>query len=786
LKIREFKLKIKWLAIFIIIAGVRLYAQNLQDWRTITYMNDVTDMVYANGEIWVSTTGGAYQFNIEDSTYKTFTNIEGLGSLDLSSIDTDDYGTVIAGSRDGLINRYNRDIGLWTFYDNLKGEVIVDLYTNDDTLWVASNTGVGVFLLSEDDMEFRDYYYNLPLSVSKAFGITVFNHRIFYATENGLLYASSDFVKNNLKISEAWTVLNQDNNLPSNLIYDIVHSGDSLLVGTEGGAASIDNNLEVTEISSWTNGIVRKILSTGSDIYFIRIGDYFKQLGSSWILLGAENIRISSGIIDSNSNMWVGMNRGGIKKSGWDHALYIDGPAGKRIGGVIKDRKGTLWCSSGKFKIAQNRGFYKYNFQNWTNFKFYDNEWERKNYVVTVYEDLTGKIWYGSWGGGVSIMDEDDIDYYHGWSGDGRFEISTIDSKDEMIVSEPEAERSSCFAPVSVGVDNYLVVPYFLEDDFGNLWSTNHGASDGKFIAVIPKDENGNLKLDCNNWIYFGRNIGFTDNEGQVSALEFDDFNRVWVATFATGILVFDYNGTIDNRTDDKPLIRVNTSSYPSLFSNTVLSLKSDKDGIIWIGTAGGLNSFDGQNFFRHVGDIGPIENKINAIFVDKFNNKWFATDGGLSILKADESPWDPRAWVHYSPENSGLPDKIVNSIFVDQTVGEAYIGTESGLSIFSGSFAELKEEMNSVVSGPSPYILDNGSDFVIKNLVFGASVKILNINGKLVRILSREEGNIEGGRATWDGRDQSRTKVSSGIYIYLVYNEEGITASGKIAVINP
>ena len=206
----------------------------------------------------------------------------------------------------------------------------------------------------------------------------------------------------------------------------------------------------------------------------------------------------------------------------------------------------------------------------------------------------------------------------------------------------------------------------------------------------------------------------------------------------------------------------------------------------MWIGTAGGLSSFDGQNFFKHVGDIGPIENKINAIFVDSFNNKWFATDGGVSILKADESPWDSKAWVHYTPENSGLSDKIVNSIFVDQNYGEAYIGTESGLSIFTGSFSELKKELSSVISGPSPFVLDDNNDFIIKNLVYGASVKILNVNGRLVRILSGENGNVEGGRASWDGKDQSNAKVSSGVYIYLIYNEEGITTSGKIAVINP
>jgi len=743
-------------------------------------------MIFSDGNIWVGTTGGVYKFSTEDSSFQTFTNIEGLGALDITSLEKDNYGNILASSENGLINTLNLRTGLWTVNNDLEGEKIIDLYTHDDTLWVATTRGLGVFLILEANLEFRDYYNNLPITVDDAYSTTVFNNRVYFATKNGLLHAPSDFVKNNLKISDAWKLLTVDNNLPNNEVRDIVEFGDILFVATEDGAASIDKNLTVSELTSWTGGVVRRILASETDLYFIRIGDYFKFNGNSWDLVTSENKKIIAGTIDENSSVWLGYERNGMKKDVWRREFFIDGPAGKRIGGVIKDKNGNLWCSSGKFKIAQNRGFYMYDFSQWTNFKFYDDEWERKNFVVTVYEDMSGKIWYGSWGGGITSVDGNNMVYFHGWPGNGHMEISNILDKQTFTVEDPGSDQRSCFSPVDVGLDHYLVIPFFLEDDLGNLWSTNHGAIDGNYITVIPRMEDGSLELDCTQWIHFGRNIGFSSNEGQVSALEFDNFNRVWIATFATGILVFDYNGTLSDRSDDRSVIRVNTSSYPSLFSNTVLSIKSDQDGIIWIGTAGGLNSFDGQNFFKHVGEIGPIENKINAIFVDSFNNKWFATDGGVSILKADESPWDPSAWVHYTPENSGLPDKIVNSIFTDQKVGEAYIGTESGLSIFRGAFAEIKEEMNSVKSGPSPYMLDDQTDFTIKNLVFGATVKILNVNGKLVRILTQDEGDIEGGRATWDGRDQNGSKVASGVYIFLVYNEEGITASGKIAVIKP
>jgi ligand-binding sensor domain-containing protein len=762
-----------------------LNAQGLQDWKTITYMNDITDMVFSGDEIWVSTSGGIYNFTPEDSTYHAFTNIEGLGSIDLTSIETDIYGKIYAASMDGLINQYDRNVGLWKVYENLKGEVIVDLYTIQDTLWVATNTGVGVFLLSEDQIEFRDFYNNFSLMVDKAYRICVYNNRVYYATDYGLLRAPSNFIRHNLKISDAWEIITVNEGLPANSVLDIVPMADSIIVGTLSGAASIkvDNTLSI--INSWDKGRVSRILTSDSDIYFVNDRAYYKQVGDAWIWINTESTTVTSGFIDDFSNLWVGLGRGGLKRSDWNSSFMVDGPASNHIGSLIKDRNGSLWISSGKFKLAQGEGFYHYDFDHWTNYKFYNNEWYRKNNVVNVYEDLTGKIWYGAWGGGISIVDDNQLDFFHGWAGNGRLEITTIASKSEVITSELEPLRRTCFSPAQVSLDDYLVNPYFLEDVDGNLWCISYEAENESFLAVIPRNENGELELDCSGWTYFGRNIGFSEEEGQISTLEYDDYNRLWIGTFSSGILVFDYNGTVENRSDDQSLIRVNTGNA-SLFSNKILALKRDHDGIMWIGTAGGLSSFDGQSFFKHVGDLGPVENKINSIFIDSFNNKWFATDGGISILKADESPWDSESWLHYTPDNSGLPDKIVNSIFVDQDKGEAYIGTESGLSIYSGSFSELKKELSSVVSGPSPFVLNDNTDFVIKNLVFGASVKILNVNGRLVRTLSNENGNVEGGRATWDGRDQSMAKVPSGVYIYLIYSEEGITASGKIAVIKP
>jgi hypothetical protein len=519
--------------------------------------------------------------------------------------------------------------------------------------------------------------------------------------------------------------------------------------------------------------------------YFIRDVDYFKWDTDRWVYVANENERISAAVFDGQSEFWTGRREAGIKKESWTEPFIVDGPGSNYVGFLAKDRKGTLWVASGKFKLPHNLGFYRFESAEWMNYTFSNADWNRKNSTTHVYEDRDGRIWFGTWGGGVITLLDEEINYYHTWAGEGIMKVKTVHGENDYVLPQQPAESRPCLAGADISAPDYTVIPSITEDQFGNVWLDNHLSSDLNYLAVVPRNEQGELILDCNEWIYFGSNIGIRSSESEVSALAFDDFGRLWIGTFNSGIIVFDFNGTILDRNDDKGLIRVNTTNA-SLFSNTILHLAKDQDGIMWIGTAAGLNSFDGANFYKHVGDIGPVDNKINQIFVDNYNNKWIATDGGMSILLSSKSPWDSDAWIQYTPDNSGLPSKIVNSIYVDSKNSEAYIGTESGLSIFSGSFAEYKDNLEVVAAGPSPFVLDGQSQFVMKNLVYGASVKILNMNGRLIRVLTEENGMVSGGRAVWDGRDEKSSKVPSGIYLYLIYNEEGISGNGKIAVIKP
>ena len=86
----------------------------------------------------------------------------------------------------------------------------------------------------------------------------------------------------------------------------------------------------------------------------------------------------------------------------------------------------------------------------------------------------------------------------------------------------------------------------------------------------------------------------------------------------------------------------------------------------------------------------GPIGNMIYDVEVNSIGEKWFATDGGISVLSADNDKWR-----HYVPlyckdtpnvpgeiVHTGLPDKLINDIEFDENNGTAIIATYNGISV--------------------------------------------------------------------------------------------------------
>lgn len=149
----------------------------------------------------------------------------------------------------------------------------------------------------------------------------------------------------------------------------------------------------------------------------------------------------------------------------------------------------------------------------------------------------------------------------------------------------------------------------------------------------------------------------------RVSALRVDREGALWIAT-AGGVVRLRNN-------------RLETfTSANGLSSNLVLSIFEDREGSIWVGTeAGGLNLLKSKKFTTYTTKDGLPNDLVKAIYQDAQGGIWIGSNGGgLTVFKNGKfTTWTTR---------DGLSSDVILSLAGD-TEGTLWIGTPDGLNRF-------------------------------------------------------------------------------------------------------
>ena len=785
----------KILLLFSLIAS--LFSQNIHDWETVSSMNDINDITQSGDLIFYATNGGIFYTDLSGDNPIKITNIDGLSSLSVKRLVFDDYGNIVLGNSEGIIDIYNITSKTFRHLYELQGKEINGMLFQKDTLWAAAEKGVGLFVYLDGEYRFIDYYINFPVMPGQISAVQLFRNRIWAATDKGLLSAPSDASKYTLNDPANWTLYTASSGLSGSNILNLAQIDNELWVGTASGLSIIDKSLNVRNETNWGSLPANNITASDSDEIFISSNNtlYKYDPAQGKIHIKRFNSVISALNSDKNGEIWVGLQKKGYYNTAWDKPRRTDGLMYNKSRYIIKDSKGRIWSSTGKYKSTTNEGFSVQENGKWKSINFAGTHWSALGNSDVILEDYIGNIFIGTWGGGLIILPDGETDfiYLHNFTNSGSMVLTTVDSA-VVIPMPPNKEEHRGFFDTAFGVTDYEVIGAINEDADGTVWFANFNAANKNYLAAAPHDESGMLSLDKEKWQYFGKNDLLSGiKDGTINCIAFDDLNRVWLGTGVDGVYVLDYNNTLYDKSDD---VVYHLGINENLFSVDILSLSYDKNGIMWIGTQGGLNSIDIYSVssqsqilaYKHIGDEagfnGPLGNWINNVWVDDFNNKWVATSKGLSILPDNKSPWEENAWMSYTVRSSGLVNNNVHSVYTDHLSGEAFLGTENGISVYRGPFSEIKNDYSSTSGGPNPFHLNKGKNFIIKNLMVNSIVKIYTLNGRLIRTLSVENSDINGGRAVWNGYDDAGHSVSSGVYFYLAYTNEGDSVSGKIAVI--
>ena len=166
----------------------------------------------------------------------------------------------------------------------------------------------------------------------------------------------------------------------------------------------------------------------------------------------------------------------------------------------------------------------------------------------------------------------------------------------------------------------------------------------------------------------------------------------------------------------------------------------------------------------------------VYDIGVDRYNNKWLATNDGVYFVSPDGS----ELYAHYTTSNSDVPSNEVYSIECDTINDRVYIATDNGFAEYISVGDASSINFDNVYAFPNPVEPDFTGMVKIVNLMENSYVTITDRNGLVVGQLGPVVGS-----ALWDACGEDGERLPTGVYnIYCAQGGQPVTTGTPHATI--
>lgn len=728
------------------------------EWKTFTSKRDVRDIVSNGNMIWAATTGGVFSYDLADTSFRQFTTSDGLKTIDLSAIALDSSGGVWIGAVNGFLQRYDPASQTWQYITDLALRTdplkrIHRLEIAGDTLFILSDIGLSVFSVSK--MEFQDTYSRFGTPPNQLVGgvtsAKMFNGRMWVGTRTGI--ASTPLTTANPAAPESWQIATTAQGLPANLISGLEVLCDTLYCSTSNGMAFYDGvawrsigttlGTNILDLSLRQGGT--ECAGANPDSLLFVSANVLGSIAGGGAISSSSGFPASLTSVSSRSSIVLGtQGQGAILLDVSTRKMVLPpGPPSNKFVGLAVDNNSVLWSGTG---VSNGDGFMSYDGQSWRSYTTAQESLLAYDNYYKVNIGFNNTKWVSGFGQGVALLDAD---------GTVQRVLNTTNGLSPSI--DPR----------------FVVVGGVATDRDGVAWIVNRTPrGDTALVTYAPDGTLGYVKgltTRTNPAIVFTDIV--IDNNGTKWLANFNRFESV----LPRALYFYNERG-VSSRTGRN---WDSLTTLDGLTSNKVYSLAVDRDGALWIGSDAGISViYDPSTLRPH--PYHPLrEQIIQAIVSDPLNNKWIATRQGVFVLSPDGTVILDR----YTVENTDgkLLDNDVASLAIDANTGLIYFGTEKGLSRLSTSAVAPKRSFGDLTFSPNPLNLPSSSLVTIDGLVQSSLIKILSVNGDLVREIRSPGGRV----GFWDGKNARGSYVGSGIYLVIAYSEDGSkVATGKLAVV--
>lgn len=713
------------------------------EWSVYTSMREINALVQHRGQVWAATSGGVLKFDQETETYDRFTRLDGLAGNRVLSVAVDAYGHLWFGTDGRGLSRFRPEQGTFDPPVLDFGELRLGaLVATGNRLYVGTERGISVFLI--DRWEIKETYSNLgDLPKDSEVNALALSGGVLYAgAAEGMAWASLG--QPNLQDPDSWTSTTRFGEGR-----DLVAAAGKVLAATRVGVAVFDPSTgqfvpdyagEATTALGVLDGLPAAAGESGN----------FQQRSwdGVWTRVPAPIIRNVRALSKRGSGLWLATDRGLrhiADTSSGDPPPLREPPANhfyemKRLG------NGDLWVASVPNDFVEPFGVYQLNEDGWT---VHDKASGMPNDdLVALETDAAGRLWVGSWGGGVAIRRSS-----QNWI--------RVDQRNSILRGIPKAPE-------------FVVISDIARDGADNMWLVDVQVG----IAVMdgyPATQ---------SFLFDQVELGFPSRL-DLNKIAFGPDGLKWVTSRTDGVVILDDGGTPFVGGDDSALL-VSTAYDSRMSSNRVADLLIDAGGTIWIATDAGVNavagvysretrSFQVSSWRVYTSLDGLPSTQINDLEMDADGNIWIATDAGLSQIGADGE-----VAFTLTAANSGLIDNDVTSLLYDGAISELWIGTYNGLSRLKVRTGGT-EGPEGLAVYPNPFFNHGSGRVTFSGLPLGSSLHIYAADGQLVDHIAGIPGR---GSLSWRGQNEDGFLVGSGIYLFVAEDGIGNRVRGRLAVI--
>jgi ligand-binding sensor domain-containing protein len=282
------------------------------------------------------------------------------------------------------------------------------------------------------------------------------------------------------------------------------------------------------------------------------------------------------------------------------------------VQGVYVDGQDRLW-------VATDNGLSRFDGTNWVLFDS-SNSALPINYMRSVAEGLDGKMWVGTFGGGICSYDGTDFTTYSSFNSpmpDDHVRSLGIDSSGAIWVG---SVAGLCKFDGDTTWEVYTIFnSIFLSNNISALFITG---SDSLWAGTV---NGGTVVRNDTSWVlYNNMNSGLHDNT--TLGIGVEPSGRAWLSSPAGGL--FEYNGTFIAH-------NVTNSSLPT---NSLKALTLDNQQHVWTGSNDkGLIHYDGIDFEWFDSTNSPVPDiHVTCVYYQEDQNIIWAGTFNQGVVKID------------------------------------------------------------------------------------------------------------------------------------------------------